>query len=67
MIAALVQLVILLVIVGVVYYAVTVVLGLLPIPEPIKSVINVVMILILCLVVIFALLPLAGISVPSLR
>lgn len=58
MISALISLVIWLIVVGVIYWAVTTILALLPIPEPIKSVINVVMIVILVLIVVYALLSL---------
>ena len=58
MIDLLIQLVIYLVVAGLIWYLVTVVLGMLPIPEPIKQIINVVMLIILVLIVLYALLPL---------
>ena len=52
----LITLVIYLIIVGLIWWAVTTILAVIPLPEPIKTVINVLMIVILCLIVIFALL-----------
>lgn len=60
MIALLIHLVVVLLIIGVVYWAVTAILGLIPAPPIVKQVINVLLILILALVLINALLPLAG-------
>ena len=63
MIGSLISLVIWLIIVGLIWWAVTTILGVLPIPEPIKTVVNVILIVVLCLIVIFALLsilPIAG-------
>ena len=56
MIGVLIQLVIYLIIVGVIYWAVTTILGVVPLPDPIRTVINVVMIVILVLIVVYALL-----------
>ncbi len=56
MIGTLIQLVIYLIIVGVIWWAVTTILGVIPLPEPIKTVINVVMIVILVFIVVYALL-----------
>lgn len=58
MISVLISIVIYLIIAGLIWWAVTTILGVIPLPEPIKTVINVVMIVILCLIVIYALLPL---------
>lgn len=58
MIDTLISLVIYLIIAGLIWWAVTTILGVIPLPEPIKTVINVLMIVILCLIVIYALLPL---------
>lgn len=58
MIDTLISLIVLLIICGVVWWAVTTILGVLPLPEPIKTVINVLMIVVLCLIVIYALVPL---------
>lgn len=66
MIAALINLVIYLIIIGVIYWAVTTILGLIPLPEPIAQVIRVILIVILVLIVVYALLGLVG-HVPSLR
>ena len=67
MIAALINLVIYLLIVGVIYWAVITILGLIPLPEPIAQVIRVVLIVILVLVVVYALLGLVGHAPPLLR
>lgn len=58
MISTLITLIIYLLIVGVIWYAVTTIMAVLPLPEPIKTVINVLLIVVLCLIVIFALLDL---------
>jgi len=58
MINTLISIVIYLLIAGLIWWAVTTILGVIPVPEPIKTVINVIMIVILCLIVIYALLPL---------
>lgn len=63
MVETLISVVIYLVIAGLIWWAVTTILGVLPLPEPIKTVINVIMIVILCLILIYALLPL--IHVPT--
>lgn len=58
MIEALISVVIYLVIAGLIWWAVTTILGVIPLPEPIKTVVNVILIVVLCLIVIYALLPL---------
>lgn len=58
MIETLISVVIYLIIAGLIWWAVTTILGVIPLPEPIKTVVNVIMIVILCLIVIYALLPL---------
>lgn len=58
MIDVLISVVIYLLIAGLIWWAVTTILGVIPLPEPIKTVINVIMIVILCLIVIYALMPL---------
>lgn len=65
MVETLVGLIVLLLIVGLIWWAVTTILGVIPVPEPIKTVINVLLIVVLCLIVIYALLPLA--HIPMLR
>lgn len=65
MIDTLISLIVLLIVVGLIWWAVTTILGVIPIPEPIKTVINVLMIVVLCLIVIYALVPL--INIPHLR
>ena len=58
MVETLIALVITLLIVGVVYWAVTQIIAIIPLPAPIAQIIHVLLILILVLVVIYALLPL---------
>ena len=58
MIQVLISVVIYLIIAGLIWWAVTTILAVIPLPEPIKTVVNVIMIVILCLIVIYALLPL---------
>lgn len=65
MIETLVSLVVYLVIAGLIWWAVTTIIAVLPIPEPFRTVINVVLIVILCLILIYALLPL--LHIPRLR
>ncbi len=59
MIETLISVVIYLVIAGLIWWAVSTIIGVLTLPEPIKTVVNVILIVILCLIVIMALLPLA--------
>lgn len=56
MIGALISLLITLLIVGVLWWAITAVMALLPLPAPFPQIIRIVLILILCLIVINALL-----------
>lgn len=56
MVDTLITLVIYLVVLGLIWWAVTTILAVIPLPEPIKTVVNVVMIVILCLIVISLLL-----------
>jgi hypothetical protein len=58
MIGVLIQLIIYLVIVGVIYWAVTTILGVIPLPDPIKRVIQVLCLVVLVLIIVFALLQL---------
>lgn len=69
MIATLIGVIIYLLIAGLIWWAVTTILGVIPVPEPIKTVIRVLMIVVLCLIVIYALLPLipSGGRVPMWR
>lgn len=60
MIETLISLIVYLIIAGLIYWAVTVILGVVPIPEPIRTVINVLMIVVLVLIVVYALLGLVG-------
>lgn len=67
MIETLISIVIYLIIAGLIWWAITTVLGVLPIPEPIRTVINVIMVVVLCLIVIYALLPLLHLPMHTLR
>jgi hypothetical protein len=58
MIETLISVVIYLIIAGLIWWAVTTILGVIPLPEPIRTVINVIMIVVLVLIVIYALMPL---------
>ena len=60
MIPALIQLVVTLLIVGVIWWAVTAILGLIPLPAPIAQIVNVLLIVILALIVIYVLAGLVG-------
>ncbi len=66
MIETLISLIIYLVVVGLIWWAVTTVLGVIPLPEPIKTVVRVLLIVLLCLIVLYAVLPLVN-HVPRLR
>lgn len=69
MLGALIQLLITLLIVGVIWWAVTQIIGLIPLPEPVGRIVNVLLIVILAFIVIYALaalLPTAA-HFPSLR
>lgn len=67
MIETLISLIIMLLIIGLIWWAATAILGAIPVPEPIKTVINVVLIVLLCLVVIYyALIPLMH-AIPRIR
>lgn len=63
MIATLISIIIYLLIAGLIWWAATTILGVIPVPDPIKTVINVLLIVVLCLILIYALLPLAHIPV----
>jgi len=56
MIAALINLLIVLLIVGVIWWAINAILGLIPLPAPIGQIVRIILILILALIVINALL-----------
>lgn len=55
MIPSLISLLVTLLIVGVIWWAVTAILGLIPLPAPIGQIVNIILILILALIVINAL------------
>lgn len=67
MIAALISLLIYLVIVGLIWWAAMTVVAVIPLPEPIRTVVRVILIVILCLIVIYALLSLLPASAPRLH
>jgi hypothetical protein len=56
MIASLINLLIVLLIVGVIWWAINAVLALIPLPAPIGQIVRIILILILCLIVIYALM-----------
>lgn len=56
MLSALINLLVVLLIVGVVWWAVTSIIALLPLPSPVGQIVRIILILILCLIVINALL-----------
>lgn len=58
MIEVLISVIIYLIIAGLIWWAVNTILKVIPLPEPFRTVINVLMIVVLCLIVIYALLPL---------
>ena len=58
MVATLISIVIYLIFAGLVYWAVTTVIGVIPLPEPIRTVVNVILVVVLCLIFLYALLPL---------
>ena len=60
---ALINLVVLLIVLGLIFYLVTFLLGKLPVPEPFRTVIYVVTVAVICIILIYALLGL----VPSGR
>lgn len=65
MIETLISLIVYLLIAGLIWWAATTILAVVPLPEPIKTVVNVLLIVVLCLILIYALLPL--LNVPRLR
>jgi hypothetical protein len=65
MISTLISIIVFLIIAGLIWWAVTTILGVIPLPDPIKAVVNVLLVVVLCLILIYALLPLA--NVPALR
>lgn len=58
MIETLITLVVYLIIAGLIWWAVTTIVSVIPLPEPIRTVVNVLLVVVLCLIVIYALLPL---------
>lgn len=60
MVETLIQLVVYLVIAGLIWWAVSTIVNVIPMPEPIKTVVNVIMVVIICLIALYALLGLVG-------
>lgn len=58
MIETLITVILYLIVAGLIWWAVSTIIAVIPIPEPIKTVVNVLMIVVLVLIVIYALLPL---------
>lgn len=59
MIETLISVIIWLIVVGLIWWAISTVLGVIPLPEPIRTVVNVLLVVVLVLIVVFyALLPL---------
>lgn len=67
MIETLISIILYLLIAGLIWWAVKTIIGVVPLPEPIKTVINVLMIVVICLIVLYALLPLLPGTVGHLR
>ena len=71
MIGTLIGIIVVLIIVGVIWWAIQQLLPLIPLPEPFRRIIYVLMVLILVLIVIYVILTLlgsiAGVHVPFLR
>lgn len=66
-VTALLSLVVWLVVVGLLWWAVTTVIGVIPMAEPIKTVVRVILIVVLCLIVLQAVLALIpGVHFPRL-
>jgi hypothetical protein len=65
MISTLISIIVFLIIAGLIWWAVTTILGVIPLPDPIKTVVHVLLVVVLCLILIYALLPLA--NLPALR
>lgn len=62
MIGALITLIVWLIIAGVLYWGISAILAVIPLPEPIRTVINVILIVIVVLICIYALLGLIGVA-----
>jgi len=67
MVGSLIALLFLLLILGVVWWAITQILPLIPLPAPIGTVVHVILVVILALILIYALANFAGVALPSLR
>lgn len=67
MIATLIQIILLLIVIGVVWWAVQQLLPLIPLPEPFRRIVYVLMIVILVLIVVYIIAGLLGSTVGGLR
>lgn len=67
MVETLISVIVYLIIAGLIWWAITTVLGVIPLPEPIRTVVNVLLVVVLCLIVIYALMPLLPHSIRILR
>ena len=67
MIETLIGVIVWLIIVGVIWWAVTTILGIIPMPAEIKTVVNVLLIVVLVLIILYALLPLVHVPVRLLH
>lgn len=67
MISLLIHVLIVLIVLGLLWWAVTRILAVLPIAEPFKTVIYVILVLIACFIVLYMLLPVVGVGMPALR
>jgi hypothetical protein len=66
MVSALIHMVVVLLVVGVIWWGVTQILPLIPLPDPIARVVHVLLVVVLVIVVIYALMGLIG-AAPTLR
>lgn len=65
MIALLIHVLILLLVFGLVWWAVTAILKVMPVPEPFKTIIYVILVVLACLVLLYYILPVGGIALPA--
>jgi hypothetical protein len=67
MLGSLIQLLFLLLIIGVVWWAITQLLPLIPLPHPLGTIVHVILVVILALILIYFLAAIFGVALPSLR
>ena len=67
MIETLIGVIVWLIIVSVIWWAVTTILGIIPMPAEIKTVVNVLLIVVLVLIILYAILPLVHVPVRLLH